>query len=165
MAGVAGLRYSGASTKVMPMLVGLSLCRTTAGFRVLGANRGVTLMVKTITSGGGLNSNKVVQSRSGYKVEPRTTAIDPAGVSQRDVSTAFRKTLVEVGPGYSPGKMPATGIANARQGPLGAGPGGFGRTIYKSGSQSPTPPAREMPAGRNTLAEYGPDSVTARGKR
>ncbi len=36
-------------------------------------------------------------------------------------------------------------------------PGGGGRTIYKSGSQSPTPPAREMPEGRNTLAEYGPD--------
>src|SRR5215831_1957578 len=122
-------------------------------------------MAKAILTGGGANSTKVVQSRSGGKVEPRSTAIDPAGVSQRDVSAAFRKTPVQVGPGYSPGKMPATGIANARQGPPGAGPGGGGRTIYKSGSQSPTPPAREMPAGRNTLAEYGPDSVTARGKR
>ena len=119
----------------------------------------------TIKSGGGISSNKVVQSKSGGKVEPRSTAIDPAGVSQRDVSTPFRKTPVEIGPGYNPGKMAATGIANARQGPPGAGPGGFGRTIYKSGSQSPTPPAREMPAGRDTLAEYGPDSVTARGKR
>jgi hypothetical protein len=121
-------------------------------------------MVK-VMSGGGINSNKTVQSRSGAKVEPRSTAIDPAGVSQRDVSTAFRKTPVEIGPGYNPGKMAAAGIANARQGPPGAGPGGFGRTIYKSGSQSPTPPAREMPAGRNTLTEYGPDSITARGKR
>jgi|SRR5262249_38742368 len=121
-------------------------------------------MVK-VQSGGGISSNKTVQSRSGHKVEPRSTAIDPAGVSQRDVSTAFRKSAVEIGPGYNPGKMAATGIANARQGPPGAGPGGFGRTIYKSGSQSPTPPACEMAAGRNTLAEYGPDSVTARGKR
>ena len=119
----------------------------------------------TIKSGGGISSNKVVQSKSGGKVEPRSTAIDPAGVSQRDVSTAFRKDPVKVGPGYNPGKMAATGIANARQGPPGAGPGGFGRTIYKSGSQSPTPFAREMPAGRNTLAEYGPESVTSRGKR
>ena len=119
----------------------------------------------TIKSGGGISSNKVVRSKSGGKVEPRSTAIDPAGISQRDVSTAFRKDAVEVGPGYSRGKMPATGIANARQGPAGAGPGGGGRTIYKSGSQSPTPPAREMPGGRNTLAEYGPDSITARGKR
>src|SRR5262249_61251602 len=121
-------------------------------------------MAKAILTGGGANSTKVVQSRSGGKVEPRSTAIDPAGISQRDVSTAFRKTPVEVGPGYSPGKMPATGIANARQGPAGAGPGG-GRTIYKSGSQSPTPPDREMPARRNTLAEHGPATVTARAKR
>src|SRR6516162_8732162 len=119
----------------------------------------------TIKSGGGISSNKVVQSKSGGKVEPRSTAINPSGVSQRDVSTAFRKEPVEVGPGYSTKAMPATGIAGARQGPAGAGPGGGGRTIYPSGSQSPTPAAREMPAGRNTLAEYGPDSVTARGKR
>jgi len=121
-------------------------------------------MVK-VMSGGGINSNKTVQSRSGAKVEPRSTAIDPAGVSQRDVSTSFRKDPVEVGPGYSTKSMPATGIANARQGPPGAGPGGGGRTIYKSGSQSPTQVAKPMSAGRDTLSEYGPDSITARGKR
>ena len=118
-----------------------------------------------IKSGGGINSNKTVQSRSGGKVEPRSTAINSAGISQRDVSTAFRKEPVEVGPGYSTKPLPATGVAGARQGPAGAGPGGGGRTIYPSGSQSPTPTAREMPAGRDTLAEFGPDSVTARGKR
>jgi len=121
-------------------------------------------MARTILSGGGANS-RVVKHSAGYKTEPRSTAIDPAGVSQRDVSTAFKKTSVEVGPGYSTKAMPATGIANARQGPTGAGPGGGGRMIYPSGSQSPTPVAREMPAGRDTLAEFGPDSVTARGKR
>ena len=119
----------------------------------------------TIKSGGGISSNKVVQSKSGGKVEPRSTSIDPAGISQRDVSTAFKKTPVEVGPGYSTKPMPPTGIANASKGPAGAGPGGMGRTIYKSGSQSPTPPAHGIPAGRNTLAEYGPESVTSRGKR
>jgi hypothetical protein len=114
-------------------------------------------MAKAILTSGGANSTKVVQSRSGGKVEPRSTAIDPAGISQRDVSTAFRKTPVEVGPGYSTKAMPATGIANARKGPPGAGPGGGGRTIYASGSQSPTPPARQMPAGRDILSEYGRD--------
>ena len=103
-------------------------------------------MAKTIMSGGGLNSNKVVQSRSGYKTEPRSTAIDPAGVSQRDVSTAFRKTPVEVGPGYSPKAMPPTGIRgtynSATSGPASQ------RTVYPSGSQSSTPLAREMPPGR-----------------
>jgi len=54
-------------------------------------------MAKAILTGGGANSTKVVQSRSGGKVEPRSTAIDPAGISQRDVSTAFGKTPVEVG--------------------------------------------------------------------
>jgi len=119
----------------------------------------------TIKSGGGINYNQTVQSRSGAKVEPKSRAIDPASVATIGVSTAFKKPDGDIGPGYSTKPMPATGIANARQGPAGAGPGGGGRTIYKSGSQSPTPPAREMPAGRNTLAEYGPDSVTARGKR
>ena len=122
-------------------------------------------MARTILSGGGANSRVVKNSQSGQKVEPRSTAINPAGVSQRDVSTAFRKEPVEIGPGYSTKAMPATGIAGARQGPTGVGPGGGGRMIYPSGSQSPTPVAREMPAGRNTLAEFGPDSVTARGKR
>jgi len=103
----------------------------------------------TIKSGGGITSNKYVTSRSGMKTEPRSTAINP----------------VEAGPGYSTKPRGDTGIAGARKGPAGAGPGGYGRTIYKSGSQSPTPPAHGMPAGRNTLAEYGPDSVTARGKR
>ena len=102
-------------------------------------------MVK-VTSGGGINSNKAVQSRSGGKVEPRSTAIDPVGVSQRDVSTAFRKTPAEVGPGYSPGTMPPTGVRgtynSATSGPASQ------RTVYPSGSQSSTPPAPEMPPGR-----------------
>jgi hypothetical protein len=36
------------------------------------------------------------------------------------------------------------------------GPGGS-RTVYASGSQGGLKPAKPMPAGRNTLAEYGPD--------
>jgi len=119
----------------------------------------------TIKSGGGILSNKTVQSRSGGKVEPKTQAGNVAGVAQQGMATAFKKEPLIQGKGYETGPMPATGIANATKGPAGAAPGGMGRTIYKSGSQSPTPPAREMPAGRNTLAEFGPDSVTARGKR
>jgi hypothetical protein len=100
----------------------------------------------TTKSGGGINSNKAVQSKSGQKVEPRSTAIDPAGVSQRDVSTAFRKTPLEVGPGYSPKPMPPTGVRgtynSATSGPASQ------RTVYPAGSQSLTPPASEMPPGR-----------------
>jgi hypothetical protein len=122
-------------------------------------------MVKTIMSGGGINSNKTVQSKSGYKVEPKARAMSPEAVGQQGASLAFARKPLERGPGYTTKPMPSTGIANAVKGPAGAGPGGFGRTIYKSGSQSPTPPAREMPAGRQILSEYGPDSITARGRR
>src|SRR6516165_12740050 len=106
----------------------------------------------TIKSGGGINSNKTTSVKAGGKVEPRSTAINPAGISQRDVSTAFRKERVEVGPGYSTKPQGDTGIANASKGPAGAGPGGYGRTIYAKGSQSPTPSTNPMPAGRDTLS-------------
>jgi hypothetical protein len=118
-----------------------------------------------IKSGGGYNAKVTSSVKASAKVEPRSRAIDPASVSTLGISTQFKKPNLEMGPGYTTKPQPSTGIANARKGPAGAGPGGMGRTIYKSGSQSPTPAAKEMPAGRNTLAEYGPDSVTARGKR
>ena len=117
-----------------------------------------------IKSGGGLNSTKVVQSRSGMKVEPTTHRGNVAGVGQQGAALAFKREPITQGKGYEPSKMGPTGIANASKGPAGAGPGGYGRTIYKSGSQSPTPAAKEMPAGRNTLAEYGPESITSRNK-
>jgi hypothetical protein len=108
-------------------------------------------------SGGGITSNKLMQSTK-WKQEPVANKASPAGAAQQGLAVQFRKEpLTQQGKGYNPSAMGSTGIANARQGPSGAGPGGGGRTIYKSGSQSPTPPAREMPEGRNTLAEYGPD--------
>jgi hypothetical protein len=114
-------------------------------------------MVRTILAGGGINSNKVVQSKSGQKVEPVTHKVNPAGVAQMGLSHQFKPEPMLQGKGYEPKAMGSTGIANARQGHAGPGPGGGNRTIYKSGSQSPTPPAREMPAGRDTLSEYGPE--------
>jgi hypothetical protein len=108
-------------------------------------------------SGGGLTSNKLVQSKN-WKREPVANKASPAGSAQQGMAVQFRKEpLIQQGKGYNPPGVPATGIAGARQGHAGAGPGGGGRTIYKSGSQSPTPPAREMPAGRDTLAEFGRD--------
>jgi hypothetical protein len=110
-------------------------------------------MVKTIMSGGGINSNKTVQSRAGVKVEPRSRAIDPASVATLGVSTAFKRPNLEMGPGYTTKAQGNTGIANATKGPPGAAPGGMGRTIYASGSQSPTPPAKEMAPSRDYLNE------------
>jgi hypothetical protein len=116
-----------------------------------------------IKSGGGLNSNKVVQSKHG-KQEPQSHKVSEAAAAQLGRAEQFRKPNLEQGRGYEPKSMGPTGIANARQGHSGAGLGGGNRTIYGSGSQSPTPPARPMPEGRNTLLEYGPD-VPGRGKR
>jgi hypothetical protein len=101
-----------------------------------------------IVSGGGINSNKTVQSRSGYKVEPKSRAMSPEAVGQQGASLAFARKPLEQGFGYTPGKMGATGIANARQGHAGPGPGGGSRVIYRSGSQSPTPAATGMEPGR-----------------
>jgi hypothetical protein len=121
-------------------------------------------MVKVV-SGGGITSNKYKTSKGGQKVEPVTHRGNPAGVGQQGAALAFKREPITQGKGYEPAKIGPTGIANASKGPAGAGPGGMGRTIYRSGSQSPTPPAHEIAPGRNTLAEYGPESVTSRGKR
>jgi hypothetical protein len=99
-------------------------------------------------SGGGISSNKVTSSKSAWKVEPKAQAVSPAGVNQMSLSTQFRKDPLAQGAGYSTKPMGSTGIANARFNSASAGPGS-GRTIYKSGSQSPTPPAKPVRPGRS----------------
>lgn|SRR5262249_12005969 len=105
-----------------------------------------------IKSGGGINSNKTVQSKSGQKVEPRSRAMSPEAVGQQGASLAFARKPLEQGAGYTPGEMGDTGIAKATYNPATSGPGSL-RTTYASGSQSPTPPAREMAPGRNVFNE------------
>jgi len=120
-------------------------------------------------SGGGIHSNKTVQSRSSQKVEPTTHRANVAGVAQTGLSHAFKPEPMLQGKGYEPAAMPATGVKgsfnSATQGP------GSGRTVYGKGSQAEYNPGPQhmrtnpMPAGRDTLAEFGPESVTSRGKR
>jgi hypothetical protein len=117
-------------------------------------------------TGGGISGNKVVQSRSGGKVEPVAHRANVAGVAQQGVSTQFEKEPLTQGRGYEPKAMPATGVPgkfnSAAQGP------GSGRTVYGSGSQSqygpvapgqvnraPDPPATAP--GRDILSDYGPE--------
>jgi hypothetical protein len=119
-----------------------------------------------IKSGGGINSNKVVQSRDGQKVEPVTHKANPAGVAQQGLATAFKKEPLTQGQGYEPKAMGPTGVPgqynSSAQGP------GSGRTVYRSGSQStygpvnpgqvnraPDPPATAP--GRDILSDYGPE--------
>ena len=108
-----------------------------------------------------LTQGKTVQSRN-PKAEPVAHKASPEGVNQMGVSTAFKKEPVISGRGYEPQAMPATGMRgtfnSASQGP------GSGRTVYGSGSQSPTPTAQEMPAGREILGEYGPE-ISGPGRR
>jgi|SRR6516165_12291232 hypothetical protein len=120
-------------------------------------------------TGGGINSNKTVQSRSGYKVEPTTNRGNVVGVAQMGLSHAFKPEPMLQGKGYEPAPMPPTGVKgtynSSTQGP------GSQRTVYGKGSQAEYNPGPQpmrtnpMPAGRDTLAEFGPDSVTAKGKR
>jgi hypothetical protein len=117
-----------------------------------------------IASGGGINSNKVVQSKAG-KVEPVSHKANVAGVAQQGTATAFKKEPLEQGKGYEPKAVGATGAPgqfnSAAQGP------GSGRTVYRSGSQSTYGPvaqgsvnkAPDVPAtapGRDILSDYGP---------
>lgn len=103
-------------------------------------------------SGGGIQSRVVSHSRE-TKREPVTHKGNVAGVAQQGMAVQFPKQPITSGRGYEPKPVGSTGIANARQGHSGAGPGGGGRTIFKSGSQSPTPSAEPMPAGRTILDE------------
>ena len=104
-------------------------------------------------TGGGYGSAKHVDKKAGQKVEPVTHRGNVAGVGQQGAALAFKREPITQGKGYEPKPMGSTGIANATKGPAGAGPGGYGRTIYGSGSQSPTPAAREMPPSRDYLNE------------
>jgi hypothetical protein len=119
-------------------------------------------MVK-VKSGGGLTSNKLVQSTK-RKQEPVANKASPAGASQRGMATQFRKEpLIQQGKGYNPPGVPATGVPgkynSATQGPSSQ------RTVYRFGSQSTygkVNPGEPKPAPRDILSQYGPEAT---GKR
>ena len=81
-------------------------------------------MARTIISGGGYNSRQVKTSKSAQKVEPVTHAGNLAGVAQQGMAVQFEKEPLTQGKGYKPKAMGDTGIANARKGHAGPGPGG-----------------------------------------
>jgi hypothetical protein len=99
-------------------------------------------------SGGGITSNKLVQSKA-PKVEPRSKAISPEGVAQLGAATAFQKKPLDMGPGY----QPVGPTSNMGQGP------GANRTTYKCGSQGlqgSVNPGHSAPA-KDILGSFGPD--------
>jgi len=124
-------------------------------------------------TGGGIQSNKTVQSRSGGKVEPVSRAGNVAGVAQTGLSHAFKPEPMIQGKGYEPGPMPPTGVKgnynSATQGP------GSQRTVYGSGSQSTygkvdpgqrntAPDAPATAPGKDILSQYGPEA-SGKGRR
>jgi hypothetical protein len=108
-------------------------------------------MARTILSGGGITSNKYRTSKEGQKVEPTARAANVAGVAQQGMATAFKKEPLVQGKGYEPAKMGAVDRPSYK-GPTEAAPGS-NRTIYPSGLQAKTPPAREMEPGRDVFNE------------
>jgi hypothetical protein len=114
-------------------------------------------MVKMI-SGGGLTSNKLVQSRKG-KVEPKAKAVSVEATAQQGMSTAFKKNPLYGGKGYEPQKVGPTGVGKATVRPETPGPGS-GRTTYAKGTQGlygPINPGIPKPAPRDILSEFGPE--------
>jgi len=118
-----------------------------------------------ILSGGGIQGNKVVQSRSGVKVEPITHKGNPAAVAQQGLAVQFRKEPITSGKGYEPERMPPTGVAGKYNAAT-SGPGSQ-RTTYAKGTQAqygspagnavnraPDPPATRT-AGPDILSGYG----------
>jgi hypothetical protein len=89
-------------------------------------------------SGGGLTSNKLVQSKAG-KTEPVARAISPSAVAQLGSATAKKPPPLDMGRAYSPPVGPTGNLAQ--------GPGG-GRTVMPAGTQSKTPPARPLAQGK-----------------
>jgi hypothetical protein len=112
-------------------------------------------MAKKLT-GGGYGSRSVVKSTK-PKQEPKGKAVSPGAVDQMGQAVAFKKPPLQGGPGYQTKPQGSTGIAGARQGHAGVGPGGGSRVIYKSGSQSPTPAPKPMEKGTDILSQYGRD--------
>src|SRR5262245_53697122 len=85
-------------------------------------------------TGGGIQGNKVKQSRFGYKVEPKAEKVNVEAVGQQGAALAFARRPLIQGAGYTPKPMGPTGVPGkfnaAQQGP------GSGRTVYPSGAQS-----------------------------
>jgi hypothetical protein len=103
---------------------------------------------------GGVHSKQTVHRPLPKTAKPTTHSIDPGAVSQIGISSFLGRDELRDGRGYSTPKGPTDSVAAV-------GVGG-GRTIYKSGSQHGMGPAKPMPEGRDTLAEYGPESITSK---
>ena len=96
--------------------------------------------MSTARSGGGITSNKLVQSpvRGG---SPSADKINPGGAGQLGSMVIQNPTPLQAGTMH---KVP---LGNQVALNVGKGGPGTGRTVYRSGTQSPTPAATPMAMG------------------
>jgi hypothetical protein len=113
----------------------------------------------TKISGGGIRSNKLVQSTK-WKQEPKPKVVNPASVSTLGLAVQFPKPKLETGVGYQTKPVPPSGIPGKYNAAT-SGPGSL-RTVHRSGSQStygPVNPGEPKPAPRDILRDYGPEAT------
>jgi hypothetical protein len=112
-------------------------------------------------SGGGLTSNKLVQSKRG-KQEPKSHKVSVPAVAQQGAAVQFKKSELQQGPGsgYQTKAVPPSGIPGtynaATQGP------GSQRAVYRSGSQSTygkVNPGEPRPKPVDILSQFGPEAT------
>jgi len=104
---------------------------------------------RTIKSGGGLTSNKLVTKREATREAPRVRRANPAAVADigsmkgnhaenRDLP--YKARALRDGNGFQP--VP---LGNAKATDVGAGGPGKGRTVHRSGSQGQHGPVAGQP--------------------
>ena len=106
--------------------------------------------MKKLGSGGG--SNKLVAP--GVKTGSPSRKSSPGAADQLGQSTAFKKEVVNSGPGYNAAKFGNEAALN-----VGKGGPGAGRTIMRSGSQGThgAVAGAPRPPGRDILSQFGPE--------
>ena len=121
---------------------------------------------------GGIGSRVV--NPQGVRNGTPARGINPAAVAQLggvygNHSTDHSKVLPYRGEDYLVGKTPAGGavpLGNQIATNIGKGGPGTGREVFRCGSQgSPGPVRSPIATGRDTLAEFGPDTSNARNRR
>jgi hypothetical protein len=126
-------------------------------------------MASRSVSGGGINSNKVVQRREATREQPRTRGVNPGGADQHGAHMTKESAATPLygGPSFAPVKFGNELATN-----VGAGGPGAGRTTLRAGSQAQHGPvaqgdrsqAPDVPAtrpGQDQLRDFGPE----RGRR
>ena len=108
-------------------------------------------------TGGGMGSRVVTNSKSARKIEPRSMAINPRGVSQ--IGSAMGNHATDSGKKLTRAQEPI-GAGKGYATPMGANTNSKPIQYGNSGTQAMHGPVAGKPApqGRDILSDFGPDS-------